>query len=71
MEQAASLIQHTALIKSSSTKRGSISYFNVLVGFIPPNKILQTTLVALRAITNTWNVSVYIHVIDKKKIPHP
>ena len=43
-------------------------YFNTILlhtitGCIPPNKIPQTTLVS-GAITDAWNVSIYIYIMD-------
>ena len=35
------------------------------IGCLPPNKIPQTTIVAFGTIIDTWNVSVYIEIIDK------
>ena len=32
----------------------------------PPNKISLTTMVAFGAITDIWNVSIYIHIMNKK-----
>ena len=33
-------------------------------GCIPPNKISSMTIVPFWAITDTWNVSIYIHIRD-------
>ena len=33
-------------------------------GCIPPNKIPYTTIVTFGAITDTGNVSIYIHIMD-------
>ena len=40
------------------------------LGYIPPNKM---TIVAFRAkTTDTWNISIYIHIIDINiTAPHP
>ena len=34
------------------------------IGCTPPNQIPYTTIVAFGAITDTWNVSVYIHIMN-------
>ena len=34
------------------------------MGCIPPNKTPQTTIVAFGAITDIWNVSIYIHIMN-------
>ena len=36
-----------------------------VIGYISPNKIPQTTIVAFGAIIDTQDVSIYIHIIDK------
>ena len=36
-----------------------------LDGCIPPNKTPQSTVVAFGAMTDTWNVSIYVHIMDK------
>ena len=41
-----------------------IMYINT-TGCIPLNKIPKTMIVACGAITDIWNVSVYIHIMDK------
>ena len=35
-------------------------------GYIPPNKIPYMTIVAFGDITDTWNVSIYMRIIDIK-----
>ena len=34
------------------------------MGCIPPNKTPQTTIVAFGAITDIWNVSIYMHIMN-------
>ena len=39
-------------------------YSLICQGCIPPSKIIKMTIIEFVAITDTWNISIYIHIMD-------